>query len=210
MSKWFYIAGIVLIIGIVGSISDACSNKEKESDGKSLTEMLDENDFKSANGYVNNIYNNISKQGSYKQLELITEKYLPAAIQTLKAEASYLMDQDDPEAEKLFMLCLNDVSGNIGKYQVTLGIYDESINDMYKITEEITPYNICLLAIIKEALIKEKPDFAKKVFKMMKKNYKCEKKLKEGKSGFFDSHYTYDYKEDNSQIEEAQILLSEF
>lgn len=207
MKRFIYIVGILGLIAIFGSALESCGGaKEKE---RSITEMLDENDFAAANKYLSD--KNSRFQKGYFPHGDIRDKYLPDAIQTLKAEASYLMDQDDPDAETLFMLCINDVSGNIGNYQPANGFFDgqEQIETKF-IIEEVTPYNHCLISIIKEALIKNKLDFAKKVFNMMKKNYKCDKQLKKGEDSGYVSSYTYNYTEDNSQLEEAQKLISDY
>lgn len=207
MKKFLYIIGILAVIGMIGSVVESCGgSKEKD---RSLNEMLEENDFAAANKYLTDLNSRIQK-GTFPHGD-ITDKYLPNAIQTLKAEASYLMDQDDPDAETLFMLCINDVAGNIGNYQATTGFFDGD-NQTYTefITDEVTPYNACLLSIIKEALIKDKPEFAKKVLKMMKLNYKCDQKMKEGTKGKYVYDYTYNYTEDNSQLEEAKKLIEDY
>ncbi len=207
MKKILNIVGAIFLIVCLGSLFENCGgSNNSDSDKRSLTEMLDENDFAGANKYVANIFN--STGGSIHDIE---NKYLPAAIQTLKAEASYLMDQDDQDAETLFMLCINDVSGNIANYQPSTGFFDgEDQFDTDCIIEEVTPYNACLISIIREAIIKNKPDFAKKVLKMMKKNYKCDKKLKPGEKGRYVYDYTYNYTEDISQIQEAKKLISDY
>ena len=193
-----------IILGAISDMISSCgSSSSGEKDNRSLVEMLDEYDFAAANKYVSRI----STKDGYD----IANYYLPAAIKTLKAEASFLMDDNDAEAERLFMLCANDVSGNIGNYQAQLGFSDgDTFYDTEHIIEQVTPYNQCMISIIREALIKDKPEFAKKVLKLMKNNYKCDKRLKEGKKGGYVYDYTYDYKEDNSQIEEAKKLIAEY
>ena len=209
MKKILNIVGVLFLIGCIGSIFQGCGGgKGAGSSNRSLEEILDENDFASANKYVADVFTKAEKD--YFPHGRIVDKYLPAAIKTLKAEASYLMDQDDPDAETLFMLCINDVAGNIANYQPVTGFFDGTHQTETEfISDEVTPYNACLISIIREAVIKNKPDFAKKVFKMMKTNYKCEKHLKPGMDSKWAYNYTYEYSEDNSQIEEAQKLLSE-
>lgn len=199
----FYIAGLIVLLLGLGTILENCGgSKEKDKSDRSLTEILEENDFAAANKYLSKI----NRKGSYE----ICNKYLPAATEILKAEASYLMDQDDPDAETLFMLCINDVSSNIGNSQPTIGHFEGDNNyDTEKYIDQVTPYNACLLSIIKEAAIKNKPEFAKKVLKLMKPNYICEKQLIPGKDTGYVSSYTYDYSKDDSQIEEAQKIISE-
>lgn len=207
---------LFLISAVVGGISecqdDQARQKREENrieETKSLSEMLDKNDFKGANKLLSEIYD----RGAYKNATDMTNVYIPSAIKVLRAEASYLMSENDPAAEQLFKLCLNDVSANIGKYNVVTGIFEgqrQPKTDKY--IDEVTPYNACLLTIIKEALITDNPDFAKTVLSMMKTNYVCNKELREGHSTYhpYENDYTYDYKENNSQIEEAKQLISEY
>ena len=189
---------VLLIVVAICCLIGKCARDHK-NDSRTLTEMLDENDFAAANKYV--------AKHQYKYHHEIARYYLPDALKTLKAEATYLMDQDDSDAETLFMLCINDVAGNIGIGQPVTGTYKESDTETDGIIDEITPYNSCLISIIREAVIKNKPEFANKVFKMMKQNYKCDKQIIQ--SGTWSDDCTYEYTEDNSQIEEAKSLLSE-
>jgi hypothetical protein len=189
-----------LLIGVVGSLLSSCSS------GPSLTDMLADNDFAAANEYISETYTAKKLAGMSSSEK--ADKYIPEAIQVLKAEASYLMDENDAEAERLFMLLINDVSGNIGNQQFQVGhLGRESMDDKYEAddyNEEITPYNAGLLPIIKEAIIKDNPEFAKKVLSMMEKNYTVVEKFPE------EGEYSLDITEDNSWIEEAQKFISDY
>ncbi len=215
MRKFISKIATILIIGAISSVFQACGGGDNKNgsnnDDRSLAEMLDENDFAAANQHLSKVYNNGADKNDYNGYRKRVDKYIPDATKILKVEASYLMDQDDPEAEQLFQLCINDVASNIGNQQVITGHFDgkEQTETKFYI-EEVTPYNACLLSIIKEAVIKEKPDFAKKVFKMMKKNYVIEQNLKPGMDSGKVSSYTYDCNEDNAILDEAQRIIAEY
>ncbi len=201
-----YALAILLFIGLMQGCFNSCSSDDtSESNNKPTTirEAIIANDFETCNRMLENIYTNLVNRG-YERISL-DDEYIPKAIQVLKAEASYLMDVQNSEAEKLFMLCFNDVSGKLGVFNYgerkTKG--SDFDNDIYMACA--TPLNGCLLSILKEALIKDNISFAEKVEKLILINIK-EKVKKNGT--FEDDDYTYTL--DKSAQETAKGLIKDY
>lgn len=201
-----YALAILLFIGLMQECFNSCKDDDtSESNNKPTTirEAIIANDFEACNRMLENIYTNLVNRG-YERISL-NDEYIPKSIQILKAEASYLMDVQNSDAEKLFMLCFNDVSGklgvfNYGERQTKGSDFD---NDQYMACA--TPLNGCLLSILKEALIKDNISFAEKVEKLILINIK-EKVKKNGT--FEDDDYTYTL--DKSAQETAKELIKDY
>lgn len=204
-----YGLAILFFIGMVQECFNSCSGDDSdESKPTTIREAIIANDFEACNRMLENIYNNTvigeGRRGITGTFN-IADEYIPKAIQVLKAEASYLMDVQNSDAEKLFMLCFNDISGKLGVFNYgerkTKGLdYD---NDQYMSC--VTPLNGCLLSILKEALIKENLSFAEKVEKLILINIKEQVK----KNGAFeDNDYTYTL--DKSAQETAKELINDY
>lgn len=176
------------------------------SDKPSLQEALSAEDFTTVNELLVDGYNQYSGIPNY-----VRDTYIPDAMKVLKTEASFLLDkEEDAETTKLFLLCINDVASNLGNQQFAVGRFTgrENPSDNEYYIEEVTPYNATLVSIIREACLKGNRDFAKKVVKFLKPNYKCSKKLLPQKSGSYNSHYVYTYSVDNSAMEEADKIIA--
>ncbi len=201
--KSLSLAVIASALTLLGSACGSSGNGDK----KDLNQLLADNDFAGANEYLIQRFDEANRYGGTS----LDTKYILPATKVLKAEATYLMDTDDPEAEKVFLLCLNDVSGNVGNHQVETGSFDGDQKIHTKLyIDEVTPYNACLLAIIREALIKDKLSLAKKVYKMMKPNYTENQELKEGASSGWVSSYIWTYTSNDAQREEAKALIDDY
>jgi len=209
--KSFSLAIIASALTLLGSAcggSSDSSSSDSDNSKKDLNQILEDKDFVAANEYLVQCFDECHRFGTAVSLE---DDYVMPASKVLKAEATHLMDTDDPEAEKIFLLCLNDVAGNVGNWQVETGTFDGVDKfDNRQYIEEVTPYNACLLAIIREALIKDKLPLAKKIYKMMKPNYIESKELKEGEDPGYVKSYIRTYKSNDAQREEAKTLIADY
>jgi hypothetical protein len=197
---------ILKIVGtlfIIGMIFDCCNyiTKTEQSESITIDEAIKNYDFQTCNEMLTDIYNRyVDSPRSYE----IADTYIPHAIKVLKAEGSYLIDIDNADAEKLFLLCLNDVIANIGGFrpeEKKTESHDYN-NTQYKAC--ITPLNGCLLALIREALIKDNLSFAEKITPFIQVNIKSNVKNESTFGG--DYTYTFDY----SDQQTAQKLIKEY
>lgn len=194
-----FISGMT--IGIIGICKESADNQEVEEHSLKVKEALSAEDFATANKLLVDGYNRYNDRGFY-----VRDTYVPNAMMVLKAEASFLLEKgEDAEITKLFLLCINDVASNLGNQQFSIGRFenDEDPHDNEYYIEEVTPYNATLVSIIREACLKGNTDFAKKVVKFIKPNYKCSKKRLPDGNG-----YAYTYSVDDSAMEEADKIIA--
>lgn len=194
---------IFAIFCIIGMIQEcSCSGDENNNGPSTIREAIIANDLEACNRMLENIYYNTVVNGYEHNIK---KQYIPEAIQVLKAEASYLMDVQSPDAERLFMLCLNDVIGKLGEFRYgekkTKG-FDYN-NDQYMSCA--TSLNGCLLSIIREALIKDNLSFAEKIEKMVLVSIKADKKTN---GTFEEDDYTYTF--DHSAQKTAKELIRDY
>lgn len=198
-----YALAILLFIGLMQECFNSCSgdDEKNESEPETIDEAIKANDFQACNEMLTYVYDRyVDSPRSYE----IADRYIPRAIKVLKAEGSYLIDVDDTDAEKLFLLCLNDVIFKIGGFtpkekQTESSDYD---NDQYK--ECTTPLNACLLALIRESLIKDNLSFAEKIVPYIQIG--INKSVK-------NEHFTggdYTYKFDYTEQKTAKKLISDY
>ena len=198
MKKYLlYAFAFLLFIGWIDGCIDGCTSSkgEENSTQKELTidDAIRNNDFKTCNELLTEYY---SKNGSYR--------YMEEALKVLKAEGSYLIDVRDAEAEKLFLLCLNDVILKIEKYRPQEMKNSEYSGDNNTYIDSVTPYNACLIALIRESLIKDNLSFAEVIYPYVKVNLK--KQTKSG--GVFTEFYTYTF--DCTEQQTAKKLISDY
>ena len=186
---------IFCIIGMIQECS--CSGDENNNGPSTIREAIIANDFEACNRMLENIYYNTVVNGSSYN---IAERYIPQAIQVLKAEASYLMDAQNSDAERLFMLCFNDVSGKLGELRYGEKNTHKQDYDNEEYMECVTPLNGCLLSIIREALIKDNLSFAEKVEKLVLVNIK--------NSSTSEENYIYTF--DHSAQKTAKELIRDY
>lgn len=199
-----YALAIILFMGLMQECFNSCGgDDERKESGPETTieEAIKANDFQACNEMLTYVYD--SYVDSPRSGE-ISRTYIPKAIKVLKAEGSYLIDVEDTDAEKLFLLCLNDVIFKIGGFtpkEKKTESYDYD-NQQYK--KCVTPLNACLLALIRESLIKENLSFAEKIVPYIQKNIIEEVKNEQTFGG------DYTYKFDNTDQNEAKKLISDY
>lgn len=198
---------IFAIFCIIGMIQEcSCSGDENNNGPSTIREAIIANDFEACNRMLEDLYNyKVIGDAPFAGTSMIYDEYIPQAIQVLKAEASYLMDIQSPDAERLFMLCLNDVIGKLGEFRYgekkTKG--SDYNNDQYMSCA--TSLNGCLLSIIREALIKDNLSFAEKIEKMVLVSIKADKKTN---GTFEEDDYTYTF--DHSAQKTAKELIRDY
>lgn len=198
---------IFAIFCIIGMIQEcSCSGDENNNGPSTIREAIIANDFEACNRMLEDLYNyKVIGDAPFAGTSMIYDEYIPQAIQVLKAEASYLMDIQSPDAERLFMLCLNDVIGKLGEFRYgekkTKG-FDYN-NDQYMSCA--TSLNGCLLSIIREALIKDNLSFAEKIEKMVLVSIKADKKTN---GTFEEDDYTYTF--DHSAQKTAKEFIRDY
>lgn len=198
---------IFAIFCIIGMIQECSYSGDENNNGPStIREAIIANDFEACNRMLEDLYNyKVIGDAPFAGTSMIYDEYIPQAIQVLKAEASYLMDIQSPDAERLFMLCLNDVIGKLGEFRYgekkTKG-FDYN-NDQYMSCA--TSLNGCLLSIIREALIKDNLSFAEKIEKMVLVSIKADKKTN---GTFKEDDYTYTF--DHSAQKTAKELIRDY
>lgn len=190
---------IFAIFCIIGMIQEcSCSGDENNNGPSTIREAIIANDFEACNRILEYIYYN--RVIEHEQLYSIADEYIPRAIQVLKAEASYLMDAQNSDAERLFMLCFNDVSGKLGVFRYGEKNTHKNDYDNEQYMECVTPLNGCLLSIIREALIKDNLSFAEKVEKLVLVNIK--------NSSTSEKNYIYTF--DHSAQKTAKELIRDY
>lgn len=198
-----YALAILLFLGMM----QECINNYNSGDNtnKSRTSTIEEaiknNDFQTCNELLVSVYNDwvdSPRSGN------ISNKYIPQAIKVLKAEGTYLIDIGDTEAEKLFLLCLNDVIFNFGGFTPQEKNTESYDYDNQEYEACVTPLNSCLLALIRESLIKENLSFAEKIVPYIQVNIKESVKNENFTGG--DYTYTFDY----TAQQTAKKLISDY
>lgn len=201
---------IFAILCVISMIQEcSCGGKKNDNANQgpaTIREAIITNDFEACNRMLEDLYNyKVIGDAPFAGTSMIYDEYIPQAIQVLKAEASYLMDIQSPDAERLFMLCLNDVIGKLGEFRYgekkTKG-FDYN-NDQYMSCA--TSLNGCLLSIIREALIKDNLSFAEKIEKMVLVSIKADKKTN---GTFEEDDYTYTF--DHSAQKTAKELIRDY
>lgn len=201
-----YGLAVLIFIGVMQECFNSCNNDDNNKP-TTIREAIIANDFEVCNRMLENIYNNtvLGEGRGLSGTFNIADEYIPKAIQVLNAEASYLMDIQSSDAEKIFMLCFNDVSGKLGVFNYGERKTKGSDYDNEQYMSCVTPLNGCLLSIIKEALIKENLSFAEKVEKLILINIK--KKVKKNGTSEDDN---YIYTLDKSAQERAKELIHDY
>lgn len=201
---------IFAILCVISMIQEcSCGGKKNDNADQgpaTIREAIIANDFEACNRMLEDLYNyKVIGNATFAGTSMIYDEYIPQAIQVLKAEASYLMDMQNPDAERLFMLCFNDVSGKLGEFRYgekkTKG--PDYNNDQYMSCA--TSLNGCLITIIKEALIKDNLSFAEKVEKLVLVSIKADKKTN---GTFEEDDYTYTF--DRSAQKMAKELIRDY
>lgn len=198
-----YALAIILFMCLMQECLNGCSGDDENSEleYETIEEAIKANDFQACNEMLTYVYDSyVDSPRSYE----ISRTYIPKAIKVLKAEGSYLIDVDDTDAEKLFLLCLNDVIFKIGGFTPKEKKTESSDYDNQEYKECVTPLNACLLALIRESLIKENLSFAEKIVPYIQKNIIEEVKNERTFGG------DYTYKFDNTDQNEAKKLISDY
>lgn len=94
--KSLSLAVIASALTLLGSACGSSGNGDK----KDLNQLLADNDFAGANEYLIQRFDEANRYGGTS----LDTKYILPATKVLKAEATYLMDTDDPEAEKVYKM----------------------------------------------------------------------------------------------------------
>lgn len=142
-----------------------------------------------------------SKEGRTK--EFTYDQYCRKAVSVLRAESDVLLSKNDPEAEGLFLEHLADF--DLGVNNVNTGKYghsDEVSGENKRYQEAVTIYNDYLISVIRKALLKNKPEIAKKVSLL----------IRDGLSFTKDPNYEYDWiwKYDTEAKDEANEIINSF
>lgn len=201
-NKWFWIVGIILLVGIFSEIS-SCSDKGqvKKKSTDSYIEAVQNENFTEAHQILNNLLADYISMSDNYNVDKYGNKFWNAANYIYKAEMQYLLPQNDPEADKRLLYTLDDFTP-IGEAPEADHVYGLSEhNDHCKEFEAYinfaTGYNKLCLEMIKIALRNDKVDFAEDVLNSMKTNYH--------KS---EEHYNYTYTINDRAKEEGRKMIS--
>lgn len=135
--------------------------------------------------------------------EYTYNQYCRKAVSVLKAESDVLLTKDDPEAENLFLEHLADFE--LGVNNVNIGKFphdDKESRTNEKYQEAVTIYNDYLISVIRKALVKGNPEFAKKVSLL----------IRDGLSFTPDKEYRYNYiwDYDTEAMDEAKEIIAKY
>lgn len=203
-NKWFWIVGVVLLVGIISELSSCSGNgqaKKKSTD--SYIEAVENEDFTEAHNILNNLLADYIRYSDDWDVDKYGNKFWNAANYIYKAEMQYLLPQNDPEAEKRLLYTIDDFTP-IGEAPEADHVYGLSEhNGHYKEFKAYinfaTGYNKLCLEMIKIALRNNKVDFAEDVLNSMKTNYHKSEQ---------NSNYTYTI--NDRAKEEGKKMISDY
>lgn len=203
-NKWFWIVGVVLLVGIFSELSSCSGNgqaKKKSTD--SYIEAVENEDFTEAHNILNNLLADYIRYSDDWDVDKYGNKFWNAANYIYKAEMQYLLPQNDPEAEKRLLYTIDDFTP-IGEAPEADHVYGLSEhNGHYKEFKAYinfaTGYNKLCLEMIKIALRNNKVDFAEDVLNSMKTNYHKSEQ---------NSNYTYTI--NDRAKEEGKKMISDY
>lgn len=157
-----YVVGFFVLIGVVDMCS-SCGKKGKKSRDQILNEAIAANDFRTCDSILV-----VSKDACDSAWDL-NDNYWPRAEKVIKAQADYLIETDDPEAEIIFIKILNDNNLVFGQYNFVDG-KNGSGNDNGFGAKALKIYNNFCLVTVNQCLINDKPELARKVAKLIRQD----------------------------------------
>lgn len=159
-----YVVGFFVLIGVVDMCS-SCGKKGKKSRDQILNEAIAANDFRTCDSILV-----VSKDACDSAWDL-NDNYWPRAEKVIKAQADYLIETDDPDAEKLFIKILNDNNLIFSRYKFEEGGGDYKWeNDNEYGAQALKIYNNFCLVTVNQCLINDKPELARKVAKLIRQD----------------------------------------
>lgn len=155
-----YVVGFFILMGVVNWCS-SCGSEKKKSRDEIINEAIAANDFHTCDSVL------IAVKDGCDGVYRLNEYYWPRAQKIVKAQADYLIETDDPDAEKLFLKILNDNNMVFGEYTY-IDNSDDNSNHWYR--EAVNKYNAFCLVTVNQCLLNDKPELARKVAKFIRQD----------------------------------------
>ncbi len=156
------IISILSIFALIAVVFTSCGKKEKTR-VEILNEAIAANDFRTCDSILV-----VSKDACDSAWDL-KDIYWPRAEKVLKAQADYLIENDDPDAEKIFIKILNDNNLVFGQYDL-VDSKNGAGNDNGFGAQALKIYNNFCLVTVNQCLINDKPELARKVAKFIRQD----------------------------------------
>ncbi|MCM1317138.1 MAG: hypothetical protein NC241_03050 [Bacteroides sp.] len=157
-----YVVGFFVLMGVVDMCS-SCGKKSEKSRDEIINEAIAANNFRTCDSVLIVIKDNCDMA---RDLDYF---YWPRVEKVLKAQADYLIETDDPEAEKLFIKILNDNNLIFSRYKFEEGDKDWDNDNEYG-AKALKIYNNFCLVTVNQCLINDKPELARKVAKLIRQD----------------------------------------